>query len=248
MVINTDAVVPEARVAAAAAADIYIRHAGDDFVGLIIHGSALKGDFIAGCSDIDFKLFVRDEALDERGFLAFERTVAIHRELAEIDPQPFGYIQCYAMGSRMRPGWTGQIPGAYAVVAGLVPVADATPEELARAAHERVRGLQVPPPYLGDNLLEHGGGRLDRVTRLICTDVWPLLISHLIVRGHDPIAAWNLTKPAAIAATSPEEAVGRAIRDFDTAVRAHYAATPRVSSALEVLQAGIVFLEAVRVA
>lgn len=242
---SIDDVAPEARAAAAAAADVYIRHAADDFVGLIIHGSALKGDFIAGCSDIDFKLFVRDEALDERGFLAFERTVAIHRELARIDPYPFGYIQCYAMGSQMRPGWVGPIPRAYAVIAGAVPVAEATAEELARGAQERVRGLQVPPSYLGDNLLEHGGGRLDRVTRLICTDVWPLLISHLIVRKHEPVAAWNLSKPAAIAATSPAEPAGRAIRAFDKTVRAHYA-DPTVSSALDVLVAGVAFFEAVR--
>lgn len=242
---NIDAVVPQARVAAAAAADIYVRHAGDDFVGLIIHGSALKGDFIAGCSDIDFKLFVRDTALDERGFLALDRTVAIHRELSRIDPRPFGYIQCYAMGSRMREGWTRPIPGAYAVLAGSMPVPEATAEKLAAGARERVRSLQAPPSYLGDNLLEHGGGRLDRVTRLICTDVWPLLVSHLITRGHEPIAAWNLTKSAAIAVTSPREQVGSTIRAFDTTVRAHYA-DPGVSSALDVLQTGVAFLKAVR--
>lgn len=246
MVVDIERIVPVARAAVARSADIYIRHTGDDLVGLILHGSAFKGDFIPGCSDIDFKLFVRDQALDARGCLPFEMTVAIQRELARVDPQPFSYIQCYAMGSHMREGWSAPVAGTYAIIAGTQPVPEASPPELAAGARRKLEELKIPPPYLADNLLEHGAGRLQRLTRLICTDVWPTLISHLIVRGVNPIAAWNLTKQQAIEATSPHDPVGKAIRDFHAALLAHYPAATSVDSGLALLTAGVDFLRTVR--
>ncbi len=48
----------EARVIVEAAAAIYLRHTQPWFIGLVVHGSALKGGFIPGCSDIDFQLFL----------------------------------------------------------------------------------------------------------------------------------------------------------------------------------------------
>lgn len=49
---------PEARLIVEQAAKVYIEHTRPWFVGLIVHGSAVKGGFIPGCSDIDLHLYL----------------------------------------------------------------------------------------------------------------------------------------------------------------------------------------------
>ena len=53
---------PEARPIAAAAAAVYMRHTRPWFIGLVAHGSAVKGGFIPGCSDVDLQLYLDDAA------------------------------------------------------------------------------------------------------------------------------------------------------------------------------------------
>ncbi|MEO7003466.1 MAG: hypothetical protein ABI068_16690 [Ktedonobacterales bacterium] len=52
-VIDVSRLMVEAQPIARAAAEVYLRHTTPWFVGLVAHGSALKGGFIAGCSDVD---------------------------------------------------------------------------------------------------------------------------------------------------------------------------------------------------
>src|SRR4051812_40016926 len=92
---------PAARPIVEAAAAIYIRHTQPWFVGLIAHGSAVKGGFIPGCSDIDLQLYLEDAAFGEGGQLPIALGLAIHRHLSQIDPAPFQYIQCYALTARL---------------------------------------------------------------------------------------------------------------------------------------------------
>ncbi|HTK07018.1 MAG TPA: hypothetical protein VL485_07615 [Ktedonobacteraceae bacterium] len=47
------------------AAEIYYRHLSPWLIGLLVHGSAYKGGFIPGCSDIDLKLYLRQEVCVE---------------------------------------------------------------------------------------------------------------------------------------------------------------------------------------
>jgi hypothetical protein len=70
--LNLSPLTPEARPIVEAAAAIYLRHFQPWFVGLVVHGSALKGGFLPGCSDIDLLLF-----LDRQAFLLPHG--AIHR-------------------------------------------------------------------------------------------------------------------------------------------------------------------------
>ena len=243
---NVDPVAPEARSIVEKAASVYIHHTHQSFVGLIVHGSALKGGFLPGCSDIDMQLYVRPDAFIE-GHLPLELAVAIHRDLARIDLAPFRYIQCYAFSTHIPAGWLGPVPGAYHIIAGRLPVPEATADELFEGARNSLDTLPVLSPYLWDNLLEHGGGRLARLARLICTDVWPALFQLLIVRGMDPIGAWCLTKQQAMDALPASNAAGAAIRAFYDALLSYYPAEESVDAALDVLIRGVAFLRAAKV-
>jgi hypothetical protein len=243
---NLDPIVPEARPVVEKAAAIYIHHTRQDFVGLIVHGSALKGGFIAGCSDVDLQLYVMPSALDAAGHLPFELTVAIHRDLARIDPAPFRYIQCYAFSTRMRDGWVGPVPGAYHVVAGRLPIPEATGEQLGQGARASLAALNPVPSYLTDGLLDHGGGRLEARVRLLCTEVWPALYHVLIVRGMDALEAWRLTKQQAIAALPADTDMGAAIRTFYDTLLRYYPDEAPADAGLDVLVRGVGFLRAAK--
>ena len=243
---NLDPLVPEARPVVEKAASVYIHHTQQDFVGLIVHGSALKGGFIAGCSDVDLQLYLAPAAFEASGVLPFELTVAIHRDLAHIDPAPFLYIQCYAFSTQMRDGWVGPVPGAYHVIAGRLPIPESTPEQLRDSARRSLESIPLIPSYLRDGLLDHGGGRLARHARLLCTEVWPALYHVLIVRGMDPVVAWSMPKQQAIEAMPADSTAGVAIRAFYDALPHYYPGEESVDAALDLLVRGVEFLRAAK--
>jgi hypothetical protein len=242
-----------ARPIALRAARVYWEHTQPWFVGLLVHGSALKGGYVPGCSDIDFQLYLRDGAFDAAGNPLLDIGVAIQRDLAKINPFPFQYIQCYARQCRLSPKGEksntghdiGPVPGAYHMVAGDLPVPEATAQELIERARQTLDRLQpTPPTYISTNLLEHGGGRLERITRLLCTDVWPTLYSILVLTTGRPWDVWKLPKEAAIDMLVEGEGPEAEIRAFYASVRAHYMGERSVESALEVIKSGAGFLSA----
>jgi len=226
--------VPEARPIVAATADIFIHHARPWLIGLLVHGSALKGGVIPGCSDVDFQLYLRDEAFED-GRLRLDAGLAIQRDLSTLDVAPFQYIQGYARPAQLDSspaGSVGPIPGTYHMLFGELPVPKATLDQALRRAREV---LDADRSYLGNDLLHHGGGRLERTTRYVCTDVWPVLFSLLLLRELD-LGVWRLTKEKAIARLPA--AVKAAAGEFLRRVLAYYTGPHDVSEALMVIEQG----------
>ncbi len=56
LILDVSQVVPEAQSIVCAATNAYLRHLGQWCIGVIVHGSALKGGYIPGCSDIHLAL------------------------------------------------------------------------------------------------------------------------------------------------------------------------------------------------
>ena len=77
-------VVPVAMPIIQKVAAVYLKHTSPWFIGLIVHGSAVKGGFIPGCSDIDFQLFLDDAAFTWYGELALEVGFSIQRDLRKM--------------------------------------------------------------------------------------------------------------------------------------------------------------------
>ena len=244
--IDVSSLVPEARPVVEKAAAVYLHHAGPDFRGLIAHGSTVKGGFIPGCSDIDLHLYLDPAAFDADGHLPLARQVALHRDLSRIDPAPFSYIQCYAIGARPRDGWVGPIPGAYRVIAGHLPLPEATEDELRRSAARNLAALDPVPRYVKGSLLGHGAGRLQRNVRLLCTDVWPALYEMLIVGGDDAIPTWNLPKQSAIERLPVGSPARIAIDAFLAAITAYFGGESGVNDALDAVTHGTAFLAAAK--
>lgn len=236
---------PEAQPIVEQAARVYLKHTEPWLIGLIAHGSAVKGGFIPGCSDIDLQLYLESAAF-ANGPRSFELAINIHRDLAKIDPAPFGYIQCYPLSDKLPKGWTAPIPGAYALIAGKLPIKEAAAEELYYSAKKRLAELDPTPTHLHINLLEHGAGRLEHRVRLLCTEIWSTLYDLLTLQQGDPIRTWNLTKTEAIAALPGDSVVSKEIRRFHEAVLAHYLGDRSVESALTVIECGVAFIHAAK--
>ncbi len=242
--LDVSPLVPEARPIAEKVAQVYLEHARPWFVALMAHGSALKGGFIPGCSDIDFKLFLDESAFDDDGRLPLGLAMDIQRDLSKIDTSPFQYIQCDAVpvGDDGAKAELMVIPGTYHMLVGKLPFAEATVEQVVRQAHAGLSNLLVPPLKVINDLLEHGGGRLEYRVRLLCTAVWPALFNALTLRADDPLSVWRLPKPAVVELIPESDPLGRDIRAFYRYARDYYASGHSVEEALRVVECGVGFL------
>lgn len=245
----------EARPIVRRAAGVYRRHTAPWFIGLVVHGSAVKGGIIPGCSDLDFQLYLEPRALAWHGHLPLEVGFAIRRDLEGLDLGPFRYLQCYTLTADVPEGWVGPIPGAYRLVVGRLPVPEATPAQLRRSAAESLAALDAAPTYLVGKLLgpdgRHagtaGGVRLARSLRLLCTQVWPTLYQVLTLQeNEDVLVVWQLPKAEAIARLPPTGDLRAGGEAFHRAVRAYYPAEESLEGALEIMRTGVDFLQAAK--
>lgn len=225
---------------------VYLRHMAPWFVGLIVHGSALKGGFIPGCSDVDFQLFVDRDILTPAGQLPLDISVAVQRDLARIDPAPFRYIQCKVASATGAHRIAGPVPGAYYVLAGRLPVPEATVEQLRNEAQHALAALDTVPAFMSSGLLEHGGGRLAADIRLLCTKVWPVLYQVLTLQQEDAIHMWRLPKGQAITYLPSGTGLRRAMDTFYRAVQDYYPTEESIERALDVVTSGVDALRAAK--
>jgi hypothetical protein len=244
--IDVSPLIPEAKPITEKAAAVYLKHTAPWFIGLLVHGSALKGGIVPGCSDVDLQLYLQTAAFTPQKHLPLELAFAIHRDIARIDPAPFRYIQCYPLSSELPEGFVGPVPGAYHVVAGELPVPEATADQLRAASKKALAELDPSPEFIIGCLIGPGGVRLARRIRLLCTKVWPVLYQVLTLQAEDAIEVWGLPKPEAVERLPGSTPLGWAIRGFYRAVRAYYPTEDSVEGAFTVIENGFAFLEAAK--
>ena len=197
--------VPEARLIVQRIVQLYWEQFGAQIVGILVHGSALKGGYISGCSDIDFQIYVEPGVLDEFGGPPLEQALAIGRAQATLDIAPFQYIQAYIMAVHTHnerfKDFVGPIAGAYHMVYGHLPIPEATDVQLLAGAHRTLKRVPLWLSETKQRLLEHG--RVERNTRWLCTVVWPVLYSVIVLQsepsGVAPSEIWRMPKTAVLA-------------------------------------------------
>jgi hypothetical protein len=244
--LDVSRIVPEAQSIVRAATTIYLHHLRHWCIGVVVHGSALKGGYIPGCSDIDFQLYLAPSAFSNSGQLPLEVCLALHRDLAQIETFPFQYIQGYALPPFSRKGHIGPIPGAYHVITGMLPVAEATEEDLRISARNALEQLDPRMTYLTRGLLDHGGGKLARQVRLLCTDVWPMLYHLLTIQQGDGLGMWRLPKQEAIELLPKRSVSAQTLFAFYQAICTYYPAEASVEEALRAIESGVAFLQSVK--
>jgi hypothetical protein len=237
---------PTAQPIVLQAAEIYYRHLSPWLIGLLIHGSAYKGGFIPGCSDIDLKLYLRQEAFVSGDNLPLDLAISLHRDLARLDPAPFQYIQTQAVfpqpHGEHENAQLGPVSGAYHMLWGDLPVPEATREQAIQSAHRTLKRIPSVIDSIGNELLQHGGGKLERRVRFLCTDVWPTLYSLRVLQSDDPLDVWRKPKTVILESLPSYEPIGQAIRNFYQGLCTYYAGESSVENALRAITHGIHFL------
>jgi hypothetical protein len=94
-----------------------------------------------------------------------------------------------------------------------------------------------------NRLLGHGGVRLARSIRLLCTKVWPVLYQVLTLEQDDVIGVWCRPKEQAIERLPEGTILRQTIQAFYRAVRAYYPAEDSVEGALLIIESGVGFLK-----
>ncbi len=243
-IINISPLLLEVKPIVLAATQIYLKYLGQWCTGVILHGSALKGGYIPGCSDIDFRLYVEPEAFDGHSNLPLDLMISLHRDLAKIDPAPFQYIQGYAFPIEKKSEMVGLIPGAYHILVGTLPVPEAT-EDLQISAKKALEGLNVSNVFHPQTLLDHGSWRLAQQIRWLCTNIWPMLYQVLTIQQGKGIEIWRLPKPEAMKLLPSESAMAQTLQSFYLAIRAYYSDETSIEDGLRAIQSGLAFLEVV---
>lgn len=245
--IDVAGLVPEAREIVAHVAESYRRHTFPWFIGLLAHGSSVKGGFIPGCSDVDLHLFLEDEAFSWHDQLPLDIAFQIRTDLLRLDPSPFRYVQCYPQSTRVPKGWLGPIPGAYHMVAGELPIPEATATDLLDSAAAALTALHPNPRLVVNSLLGRGGGRFPRNIRLLCTEVWPVVYQVLTLASSDPVSVWSLTKTEAVRQLPSKAGLTARAEEFLDALNSYYPNEESLTDAHALIDNGIAFLEEVQI-
>ncbi len=225
--------------------DIYTHHTQQWFIGLVVHGSAVKGGFIEGWSDIDFQLYLEDAAIIENGQLPLKLCLSIHKELSKINPYPYQYIQTRVLTpSNARYG--GLVTNTYELVKGRLLLHELTNEQLYERAQNYLNELNPEKLFATENLLEHGDDRLLKSVRAFCTAVWPALYQLLTIQKNDGIKIWGLTKIQALELLPINTSLGRTINAYHEAILNYYLNKSSVVNALNVIETGSNFLQNVK--
>jgi hypothetical protein len=241
--------IPEARDVAQAVAAIYWKHTQPWFIGLACFGSAVRGDVIPGVSDIDFHLYLQPSAFiaadGNENILPLEVGIAIHRDLAQVNPAPFGYIDGGVETNHLPEGHMGPIPGNYHLLAGILPYPEATNAQVKEVAQQELNRLKPLPSFVSDALLQYGTGRgdLSLAVRQFCQIVWPIIYHVTSLQQEDALEVWRLPKHRIIRYFPIEHNLGSTIREFDTAMRLYYVTETSLNAALDLIQAGVRVLQ-----
>lgn len=225
-------------------ADIYSRHTQNWFIGLVVHGSAVKGGYMQGWSDIDFQLYLEEKAF-ENGQLPLKLCLSIHKDLSKINPYPYQYIQTRILTpSNARYG--GLVPNTYKLIKGRLLLPELTNGQLYEQAQNALSELNPEKIFLTENLLDHGDDRLLKSVRAFCTVVWPALYQSLTIQKNNGIKVWGLTKAQAVDLLPKNTSMGCSIHEFHAAVLKYSSDKSSVEYALNVIETGCAFLRGVK--
>jgi hypothetical protein len=97
---------------------------GSNLICVTLKGSAVKGDFIRGYSDLDFHVFLKPDVMDGENVPKVECAVQFQRAFGHVNPEDFevSQFQIYFINSEKYPeDWAPPVEGAYRILWGSLP-------------------------------------------------------------------------------------------------------------------------------
>jgi hypothetical protein len=169
---------------------------GSSMTGMIVKGSAIKGDFIPWFSDFDVHIFADDQVM--RAPLVPDISVAIPFQerfsSIDVDAWQVSQIQVMMISAGNPPAeWLPPLPGSYRLVAGTLPDTYHTVDPVQFREHAR-NNLQSYGRWV-DTLLgrivDKPDSQLADSVRLAGTIMKAALYEGAVELGRDPEAIWD---------------------------------------------------------
>ncbi len=154
-----------------------------------LKGSAMKGDFIRGYSDLDFHIYLKPSVMEGERVPKAEHAVRFQRAFGHIEPADFGasQFQIYFINSEKYPAdWLPPVEGTFEVCWGKLPA----------TAHEKddVAYVQSSERFLAD-ISDHKKQIVRRFVDKPNTQVPPIVrLLGATLKAHLHAAAIMLTK------------------------------------------------------
>jgi hypothetical protein len=169
---------------------------GDAMTGMIVKGSAIKGDFIPYFSDFDVHIFTDSRIM--RGPLVPDISVAIpfQEKFSAIDVEAWQVSQIQVMiiaADNPPEKWSPPLPGSYRVLAGSIPpiYQHIDPDQFRTSAAQNLRGNGRWVDTLLGRIVDKPDQQLADSVRLAGTIMKAGLYEAAVVLGDDPITVWN---------------------------------------------------------
>lgn len=95
----------------------------DNLECVILKGSAVKGDFIQGYSDLDFDVFLKPEAMDSERVPKIKGAIRFQKAFGSVNPEDFnGKFQIYFINSeKYPPDWVPSVAETCKICWGNLP-------------------------------------------------------------------------------------------------------------------------------
>ena len=151
----------------------------EGLVCVILKGSAVKGDFIPGYSDLDFHVFLKPEAMGGEKSPNLDDAITFQRLMGTINPQDFGasQFQVFFLNAEKYPKeWLPPTAGTYKVVWGTTPPTLQTLDDATyvRYARQFLESIDTDKQNLIGRFIDKPNSRAPAIVRLLGT----------ILKGH----------------------------------------------------------------
>jgi predicted nucleotidyltransferase len=146
----------------------------EELVCVILKGSAVKGDFIPGYSDLDFHVFLKPEAIDGEKSPNLDDAITFQRLMGTINPQDFGasQFQVFFLNAEKYPKeWLPPTAGTYKIVWGRTPPALQTLDDATyvRYARQFLGNVDADKQNLIGRFIDKPNSRAPAIVRLLGT-------------------------------------------------------------------------------
>ncbi len=180
---------------------------GADLRCVLLKGSAFKGDFIPGYSDLDLHSFLSPEVMIGRAAPTPELALRFQASIGKLEPRDYGCnsFQLYFLNWERYPeGWAKPVPCSYTVLHGELPVGftDVTAEEYRRHAHAALARLPVTVAQLVERGIDKPDRSLPPILRLAGIELKQATYAAASLLTDDPLLIWTLPRHEVLARLS----------------------------------------------
>jgi len=172
---------------------------GSSVVCVTLKGSAVKGDFIPGYSDLDFHVFLRPDVMDGENVPKAEYAVRFQRVFGHTNPEDFdvSQFQIYFINSEKYPeDWAPPVQGTYKALWGSLPE---TAKELDEPAYIRFAEQHLSLPNIESSrqsvvrrFVDKPDTRIAYIVRLLGATLKNYMYSVLVLITRKPRTAFAL--------------------------------------------------------